>query len=202
MLRHLRVFPRSLRGTCDAKTCAAASSVTAIGNGWDGAPVGCDQAGATAWKTIILGNYRTAYALRDALHQQPIWIGDLAAEMLRLPTFTLVSADTSIDLAVVAVSQLGLGLSHASFAEIHAHAMELGLGLCPPEVGPQLRLQYLDQKAGEYLLIGMQALPTASGTDACFVIGNGGAGLLIIGRSAEADLTVPSRSRFVFALRR
>jgi hypothetical protein len=149
-----------------------------------------------------MGNYRTVIALRDALVQQDIWIGDLAAQMLRLPTFTLTSAYTSIDLSVVAVRQLGFGSDRASFAEIYAHAMEVGLDLCPPEVGPQLRLQYPDQKVGEYLLIGMEPLPTASGSDACFVIGNGGAGLLIIGRSAGADLTVPSRSRFVFVLRR
>ena len=76
--------------------------------------------------------------------------------------------------------------------------MEAGLDLCPPEVGPQLRLQYADQKVGEFLLIGMKPLPTASDSDACFVVGNGGAGLLIIGRSAGPNLTVTSRSQFVF----
>jgi hypothetical protein len=175
--------------------------LTAIGNGWDGAPIGCDQAGG-AWKTVTLGNYRTVHALRDALRQREIWIGDLAAEMLRLPTFRLNAANTSVDLSVAAVSQLGLGSNGASFPEIHAHAMELGLGLCPPEVAPQLRIQYPDQKVGEYLLIGMKALPTASGSDACFVVGNGGAGLFIVGRSAGTDVTVPSRSQFVFVLRR
>jgi hypothetical protein len=45
----------------------------------------------------------------------------------------------------------------------------------------------------------MAPLPTADGSAACFVVGNGGAGLIIIGRSAGADMTVPSRTRFVFA---
>lgn len=177
--------------------------MTAIGNGGDIAPIRCDQGGvgAGAWKTITMGNYRTVYALRDALRQRQIWIGDLAAEMLRLPTFTLSSAHTSVDLSVTKVSQLGLGSNGASFAEIHAHATEVGLDLCPPDVGPQLRLQYPDQKLGEYLLIGMAPLPTANGSDACFLVGNGGAGLFIIGRSAGADLTVPSRARFVFVVR-
>ena len=98
-LAAFKVFQRGARGACDAKTCAAESSVTAIGNGGgDIAPIRCDRgaAGASAWKTITMGNYRTAYALRDALRQRQIWIGDLAAEMLRLPTFTLSAADTSI----------------------------------------------------------------------------------------------------------
>lgn len=164
----------------------------------------CDRAGvgAVAWKTIVIGNHRTAIALRDALVRRNNCIGELAAQMLRLPTFTLSTAHASIDLSVVAVSQLGLRSNHVSLAEVHAHAMELGLDLCPPEVGPRLRLQYTDQEVGEYLLIGMKPLPTASGSDAYFVVGNGGAGVLIIGRSAGPDLMVASRSRFVFGLPR
>jgi hypothetical protein len=158
--------------------------------------------GAGAWKTIVTGNYRTAIALRDALVRRNICIGELAAQMLRLPTFTLSTAHTSIDLSVITVSQLGLRSNRTSFAGVHAHAMELGLDLCPPEVGPQLRFQNTNQEVGEYLLIGMKPLPTASGPDAYFVVGNGGADLLIIGRAAGPDLMVASRSRFVFALPR
>lgn len=177
--------------------------MTERGNGAHIAAIACDQPGVSkVWKTITVGNFRTVYALRDTLRQRDIWIGDLAAEMLRLPTFRLNLSTVSIDLSVVAVSQLGLGSNRATFAEVHAHAMELGLDLCPPEAAPQLRLQYPDQEVGEYLVIGMKPLPTARGSDACFVVGNGGAGLFIIGRSAGTDATVPSRSRFVFVLRR
>jgi hypothetical protein len=178
--------------------------MTAIGKGGIVAPADCDRAGvgARAWKSITLGNYPTVIALRDALVERRIWIGDLAARMLRLAPFRIASAVTSLDLAVVTVGQLGLGLKRASFVNIHAQAMEAGLDLCPPEAGPQLRLQYPEQKVGEYLSIGMTPLPTADGSDACFVVGNGGAGLFIIGRAAGADLTVPSQSRFVFALPR
>jgi hypothetical protein len=168
------------------------------------APITCDRGGAVAstWKTITLGTHPTVSALRDALRQRRIRIGDLAGEMLRLPTFRLNAVATRIDLSIATAMQLGLGSNHASFAQVHAHAMERGLGLCPPEVGPQLRLQYPDQELGEYLLMGMEPLPTANGSGACFVVGNGGAGLFIIGRSAAADSMVPSRSRIVFALRR
>jgi hypothetical protein len=193
---------RTRQESCDAKTCAEALPVTVAGIGRDVGPVGCEGARARVWKTIIIGNYPTAIALRDALAQDDILIGDLAAQMLRLPTFTLTSTRAKIDLSLVAARQLGFRSSRASFAEVYAHAAEVGLDLCPSEVGPQLRLQYLDQKVGEYLIIGMKPLPTASGSDACFVVGNGGAGLLIIGRSAASDLTVASRSRFVFSSRR
>jgi hypothetical protein len=153
------------------------------------------------WKTITTGNFRTTTALRDALKEQDIWIGELAAQMLRLPTFKVEREPTNFGLSLVTPSQLGLRSDRPTFSEVHAHALEAGLDLCPSEVGPQLRLQYADQKVGEFLLIGMKPLLTASGSDACFVVGNGGAGLLIIGRLAGPHLNVTSRSRFVFVLR-
>jgi hypothetical protein len=185
----------------NAKTNTAAHSVTAIGNDATDTALGCEQAGADAavWKRIVVGNYRTAIALRDALVAQRIGIGDLASEMLRLPTFTLMPTQADVDLSVMSAGQLVRRSGGATFADVHAHAIDLGLELCPPEVGPQLRLQYLDQRLGEYLLIGMAPLPAADSSEACFVVGNGGAGLIIIGRSAEADMAVSSRARFVFA---
>jgi hypothetical protein len=177
--------------------------MTTTNDSFDVAALRCerDGDGFTARKTIILGNYPSALALRDALTERNVQIGDLAAEMLRLPTFELFSPYGSMDLSVVAVSQLVPGSNRVTFANIHAHALEAGLYLCPPEVAPQLRLQYPDQKIGEYLLVGMKPLPIASGSVACFVVGNGGAGLLIIGRFAEPRLTISSRSKIVFALR-
>jgi hypothetical protein len=64
-----------------------------------------DGNGFTAWKTIILGNYPSALALRDALIEQNVQIGDLAAEMLRLPTFKLLSPYGSMDLSVERLSR-------------------------------------------------------------------------------------------------
>jgi hypothetical protein len=175
--------------------------VTAIGNDRTDVTPGCKQAGldVAVWKTIVVGSYGTSIALRDALVARQIRIGDLAGQMLRLPTFTLMPAHANVDLSVMTAGQLVHRPDGATFAEIHAHAIELGLELCAPEVGPQLRLQYPDQRLGEYLLIGMAPLPTADNSAACFVVGNGGAGLIIIGRSAEVDMTVSSRARFVFA---
>ena len=174
--------------------------MTAIGSDGTDATPGCEEAGGgvAVWKTIVIGNYRSAIAVREALIERRIGIGDLAGQMLRLPTFTLLPSSIGIDLSVLTAGQLVHRSDGATFAEIHAHAIELGLELCAPEVGPQLRLQYPDQRVGEYLLIGMAPLPTADGSEACFVVGNGGAGLFIIGRSAGADLTISSRARFVF----
>jgi hypothetical protein len=173
-------------------------------NGRTAALASCDRPAAyvEAWKTITVGNYPSPIALHDALIERGIHIGELAGQMLRLPAFNLTSAPADIDLSLVAVRQLVPGSDRASFAAIHAHAIEAGLELCPAEAGPQLCLQYPEQRLGEYLVIGMEPLPTADGSDTCFVVGNGGAGIVIVGRSAAPDAMVASRSRFVFALHR
>ncbi|HJT15295.1 MAG TPA: hypothetical protein VJ790_21910 [Dongiaceae bacterium] len=173
-------------------------------NGRTVAPTNCDRAAANidTWKTIAVGGYRSSIALHDALMERGIHVGDLAGQMLRLPAFKLTSARANIELSLIAVSQLVGGSNRASFAAIHAHAIEAGFDLCSAEAGPQLRLQYPEQRLGEYLVMGMKPLPTADGSDACFVVGNGGTGLIIVGRSAGPDAMIASRSRFVFALHR
>jgi hypothetical protein len=173
-------------------------------NGRNVAPTSCDRAAAVieAWKTITVGSYRSPIALHDALVERGIHVGDLAGQMLRLPAFRLTAEPAHIELSLIAVRQLVPGSDRASFAAVHAQAIEAGLDLCPAEAGPQLRLQYPEQRLGEYLVIGMAPLPTADGSDACFVVGNGGAGLIIVGRSGGPDAMVTSRSRFVFALYR
>lgn len=164
----------------------------------------CQQPGAdvAVWKTITVGTYRSPLALHDALVAQGVHVGGLAGQMLRLPAFTLTAAPAHLDLSLIPIGELVPGSDRASFAAIHARAIAAGFDLCPAEVGPQLRLQYPEQRIGEYLSIGMEPLPTADGSDACFVVGNGGAGLVIVGRTVGPDSMAASRSRFVFARRR
>ena len=105
--------------------------MTATRDGLNVAALRCDH--APRWKTIILGNYPNVFALRDALIERHVGIGDRAAEMLRLPTFKLSSPRHNIDLIIVAVGQLLPEHDSATFANIHAHALEADLHLCPPE---------------------------------------------------------------------
>jgi len=62
-----------------------------------------------------------------------------------------------IDLVSFSVKQLGFP-DGATLKEIYDKAKEFGLELCPPQVGPELRLDYKDQPAGEWLRIAMDAI--------------------------------------------
>lgn len=110
------------------------------------------------WKTIRLGTgLKTSADFRKALKQSGCDIGDWAKDILGKPAFTVSATETEVDLANVSVADLGFK-NGAKRSEIYDRAKELGLALCPAEVGPQLRLQYLDQPNDERLRIAMEPI--------------------------------------------
>jgi hypothetical protein len=178
------------------------------------------------WKTITLGTYRNVNVLREALasthcgvgygtvevagrslptvdsealNAPPCRLGDWASGIIGRPAFTLSKIKVDVDLAVLSVFELGLTEGKdASLKDIYARAEFLGLALCPAEVGPQLRLQYLDQPFKESLHIAMQPIAKYDGQLVGFDVANFGAGLVLIGGDGRADVAVHSSVRFVF----
>lgn len=150
------------------------------------------------WKTITLGAFANSFALRNALDAADCGIGDLAEEILARPAFTLASSKTEVDLVVVSAADLGLAVESASLKDIYSRAEKLGLGLAPAEVGPELRLQYLNQPTGEFMNIGMRPITTWNGDHVIFTVANGGAGLILIGQNANAETQIPASSTFLF----
>ena len=115
------------------------------------------------WKTINLGTgLKTTDDFRKALKGRGFNIGNWANDILGKPAFTAATEATEIDLVKVTVAELGFKKG-ARRDQIYERAKELGLELCPSEVGPQLRLQYQDQPNGEWLLIGMEPVADSDG---------------------------------------
>lgn len=111
------------------------------------------------WKTIKLGTgLKTADDFRKALESNGFGISDWTNDILKKAAFTVAFKETEIDLVKVTVAELGFKEATRS-NRIYKRAIEIGLELCPAEVGPQLRLQYPDQPKEEYLLIGMEPIP-------------------------------------------
>jgi len=178
-------------------------------------------ADAPIWKTVTLGTYRDVNMLRedlDSLHcgvtgadsrqgraviagtatPLPCTLGDSAAEMIGRPAFALAGARTEASLVVLSVTELGFEGNLAPVADIHARARQLGLELCPAEIGPQLRLQYLNQPVGEFLRIAMEPIATYGGDLIDLTVANDGASLLLVGGDANAAAIVHASVRFVF----
>jgi hypothetical protein len=152
----------------------------------------------SVWKRVTLGTFNSANAIREALETAHVHIGDSANEILGRPSFALSRTKIESDLVVVAVSDLGFGDNGASLADVYARAGQLGLELCPAEVAPYLRLQYLQQPVGEILQIAMTPLTTYQGEPVDLAVADGGEGLLLVGGEARFDRVASGTVHFVF----
>ena len=114
-----------------------------------------------------------------------------------LPVWKTITIGTQLDLVLLSVAALGFRQG-GTLADVHARAVRLGFELCPEEVGPQLRLQYLQQPVGEFLHVAMKPQRTYGGDLVDFTLANSGAGLSLLGGSAQPDLVVARNVVFVF----
>jgi hypothetical protein len=121
----------------------------------------------------------------------------LANEIIGRPAFALSRTRTEVDLVVLSVSELGFGKQGASLNNIYARAESLGFALCPPEVGPQLRLQYLEQPPGEVLHIAMDPITKYDGDRVSLSLENGDWGFVLFGYDVKAVEMYP-RALFAF----
>jgi len=104
--------------------------------------------------------------------EEKIYISDFARSMLQKPEFTINSKSEKLNLIKLKVQDLGFPGS-ATTDEIYKRANELGLELCPPEVGPHLRLNYekvfsKEQAKGECFRIAMKQITDSHGYPGVF----------------------------------
>lgn len=124
------------------------------------------QAREPAWRTKVvkLGtDIKDARGFLKVIRKSDsgMAISTSPVDVLYHPTFTVAPEPTEVTLVVVSVGELGF-LDGALLADIYASAKKRGLELCPPEVGPQLRLQYPDQPEDECLIIAMEPIVDAN----------------------------------------
>ena len=151
------------------------------------------------WKKITIGTFADPMRLRNELDGMGCNVGGQAAEVLARPAFTVSSQKTHVELVVLSPAQLGFTSDTVTLASVYERARQLGFELAAAEVGPQLRIQYLDQPMGEFLIIGMEPIKTWTGEPIILNVANGGAGLIIIGQDGRPGAEIPRTSRFIFA---
>src|SRR5215813_8010806 len=152
------------------------------------------------WRTTTLGTYSGVDAYRRALDSAGIKIGDAADEILGRPAFPYTTMKADVELVLLSVADLGVN-SELSLANVYKRARQVGLELCPAEVGLQLRLDYRNQPRGDALTIAMEPVATYNGEPTILALANFvPSGLLLIGSDGRSEFMVPSTFRFVFAL--
>jgi len=154
------------------------------------------------WKTIKLGTgFKTVDDFRKALKANGHRIGDWGNDILGKPAFTMADKETEIDLVVVSNADLGFK-EGAYLKDTYKRALELGLVLCPNEVGPQLRLQYTDQPMNEWLLVAMEPIKVSDGALLVFYVVRNDGGSWLHGHNGHPGNRRYAGNRFVFALPR
>lgn len=81
------------------------------------------------------------------LRRRGVELNEAAETLFAHPAFTTTAGPSSIDTVEVPVGALGFRQG-ATMERIHQRATELGLALCPLELGPYLRLRLVDQPEG------------------------------------------------------
>ena len=156
-------------------------------------------AGPSVLKTIKLGSGRTAEEYRKALEEAAYHIGDWGNDILGKTA--CAQEETEVDLVVLSVKELGFN-DGAYYKDICARALELGLELCPAEVGPALRLDHNDQSHGEWLRIAMEAVTGSDGDRFIFAVNHVNDGLSLDGDYGHPEFFWEADGRFVFLRRK
>jgi hypothetical protein len=150
--------------------------------------------------TVDIGG-TTKEELLHQLKEKGIKKSGYATDMLTSPDFTTAEKLEVADLVRMTVESLGFPKG-ATTKEIYERAEELGLELCPAEVGPQYRLKNANQPMNEWFSIGMKQIADRDGYPDVFNLGRGGDGLWLLEDWAEPDNRWGPGNEFVFRLRK
>jgi hypothetical protein len=100
----------------------------------------------TIARTVTVGGLATS-ALMEELQRNAILINEAGERIFASDLFTTAASRSVVTTVELTVRDLGFPQG-ATIVEIYARAKALGLALGPIELGPHLRLQYLDQPEG------------------------------------------------------
>lgn len=156
------------------------------------------------FKSIQLGNedFRTGQDFCHTLQAQHFCLDSGVEEMLDQPDFRVAHKFAEVDLVIVKTRDLDSYQFNfgGRYFDICRRAFLYGLELCPAEVGPRLRLQYIEQPEGEPLLLAMMAIRGSYGHLCGFKLDNDryrGPG--IYSYDCSPDRVWYSNTLFVFA---
>jgi hypothetical protein len=156
--------------------------------------------GKIIFDTIEIGG-KSAEQLEAEIKKIGGLINLCAKSMLHSQDFTTLKNPTSLDIVRLKVSDLGFD-SLATTDQIYKRAQELGIDLCPAEVGPHLRLKDQNQPIGNWYCIGMKKISGSVRGPDVFMVDRFGERLWLHVILAEPGVRWLPRSQFVFALRK
>lgn len=157
-----------------------------------------------------LGTYKNADALKQAMEKAGMKMSDWAKDIMGKPAFKVADKEEEVILVEITVAELGFkdGVMYSVICkkavgtEVSFEGQDYIVELCPNEVGPQLRLQHLKQKKGEWLRIAMEAITVSGGHQFIFVVVHDSGDMCLGSIHGHAGYVYDSGNRFVFCLRK
>ena len=154
------------------------------------------------FKLVTLGaNTKTPGGLRRLLKSARVDLDEYANKFLRHNDFVVSQTKVELDTVVFSANNLGIygTPTSRSWRDLIHRAFSLGFTKCPDDLGPQLRLQYMDQPKNERLIIVMNSFRGASWVPAYFhLVHDGEAGLQLVGGNGNTNFCLYDEEQFVF----
>ena len=154
------------------------------------------------WKVVKLGiGLKTADDFRRAFKEACCKIGESADDIIGRADFIVSKSKKEVDLVIVSPADLGFRYN-ASRSNIYKRALELGLELCPSELGPQLCLQTKNHPHGEYFNIAMMPIIGSNNIPRAFGVERNGKTFSLHGNNGNPETTWTIASKWIFVRRR
>ena len=99
-----------------------------------------------------------------------------------LEEISYATQKNNIKIVFISLANLGLStktnkIKGVEYEEACQRAKQFGLSLCPAEIAPQLRLQYINQPKGEWIVIATEPIIDSDDNPKLFVVGSNDSGL-------------------------
>lgn len=120
-------------------------------------------------ESLTIGG-RSSKDLQRELEVGGFKVSSYAEDILKSSKFTTLNKPENIDLVRLRIKDLGFSSHDIDITtdRLYRRAQELGLELCPAEVGPHLRLTNTDQSMGDWFYIGMKPINDRLGVSDVF----------------------------------
>lgn len=145
--------------------------------------------------------------LLQKLEENQIGVNELGLKIINHQSFKTSSVKEKVQIVEMSVGDLGF-LDGATTSEVYQKAQEIGLRLCPAELGPHMRLQYIDTTQpidppkGNWQSIAMKELCLEPDFPQGFYLRRREDGFWLRGYRASFDFLWKPSDRFIFLLKR
>lgn len=151
-------------------------------------------------ETIEIGG-KSPQQLEVELNKAGVRTGSDAKSMINSPDFTTFQTSQIIETVRLRVQDLSFSEKHPTIDQIYRRAKELGLELCPAEIGPHLGLKYANQSV-DTIWIGMKPIVRPHGHPSAFILKWEVYKSALIGLWVEPTNTANLDDVFIFSLRK